>query len=81
MDAKYCLAAIPPTNEVLRDLGMFAFATSYLLSPGGRHSSAVMELLRLIERLEDLDTEVQGMISSPRPATKLLHYELQRWSL
>ena len=47
---------------------------------GGRHSSAVAELLRLIERLEELYTEVQGMISSPHLATTLLFDVSRRWS-
>ena len=42
--------------------------------------SAVAELLRLIERLEDLHTEVQGRISFPHLATALLFDVLQRWS-
>ena len=42
--------------------------------------SAVAELLRLIERLEEIHTEVQGMISSPHLSTKLLFDVSRRWS-
>ena len=66
--ARVRLAAIPSAEEALRDLGTFAFVASHLFSAGGRHSSAVAELLRLIERLEELHTKVQGMISSPHLA-------------
>ena len=47
----------------------------------GRHSSAVPELLRLIEMLKELHTEVQGMISSPHLATTLLFDVSRRWNL
>ena len=43
--------------------------------------SAVAELLCLIERLEELHTEVQRMISSPHLATTLLFNVMWRWSL
>ena len=42
--------------------------------------SAVAELLRLIERLEEIHIEVQGVISSPYIATTLLYDVLRRWS-
>ena len=70
--ARVRLAAIPSAEEALRDLGTFAIVASHLFSVGERHSSAVAELLRLIERLEELHMEVQGMISSPHLATTLL---------
>ena len=60
--AQVCLAAIPSAEEALRDLGTFAFDASHLFSASRRHLSAVAELFCLIERLEDLHTEVQGMI-------------------
>ena len=41
--------------------------------------SAVAKLLRLIERLEELHTKVQGMISSPHLAMTLLYDVLRRW--
>ena len=62
----------PSADEALRDLGTFAFVTLHLFYAGGRHLSAVAELLRLIDRLEELHTEVQGMISSPHLYTTLL---------
>ena len=51
---------------------MFAFVVSHLLSSGGIHSYTVDELLFLTDRLEEIHTEVQGMISSPQLATALL---------
>ena len=56
------LAIISSADEALCDLGTFAFAASHLFSVGSRHSSAIAKLLRLIKRLEDLHTKVQGMI-------------------
>ena len=60
---------------------MFAFFASHLFSAGGRHSSAVKELLCLIERLEDIHTKVQGIISSPQLSMTLLYDMSKRWSL
>ena len=59
------LAVILSADEALRDLGTLAFVTLHLFSVGGRHLSAIAELLHLIERLEELHTEVQGVISPP----------------
>ena len=75
------LAAIPYLYEVLRKLGTFAFVVSHLFSAGRQDSSAVAELIRLITRLEELHTEVQGIISSPRLATTLLLDVSWQWSL
>ena len=80
MAARIRLAAIPSADEALRDLGTFTFVASYLFSAGGRHSSAVADLLRLIERLEELHTKVQGMISSTHLSTTLLFDVSWRWS-
>ena len=80
MAARIRLAVILSADEALRDLGTFAFVTSHLFSVGGRHLSAVSELLRLIEKLEELHTEVQGVISSPHLATTLLYNVSRRWS-
>ena len=55
--------------------------TLHLFSAAGRHAAAVTELLRLIKRLEELHTKVQGMITSPHLATTLLYDVLRRWSL
>ena len=60
--ARFLLAAIPSADEALRNLGTFDFVASYLLSTGRRHSSAVVEILLPIEGLEELHTEVHGMI-------------------
>ena len=56
------LAAILYVDEALCDLGMFAFVVSYFFLEDGHHSSAIAELIFLIERLEDIHTEVQGVI-------------------
>ena len=58
MDAMVRLAIILSAYKELRYLGTFAFVASHLFSKNGRHSSAVAELLCLIERLEELHTEV-----------------------
>ena len=78
---RFCLDAIPSAEEALRDLGTSAFIVLHLFSVGGRTLSAVSELLRIIEILEDSHTKVQGIISSPHLATTLLIDVLQRWSL
>ena len=51
---RVCLATILSVEKALRDLGTFAFIASHLFSAGGRHSSTVTELLRLIEILKEL---------------------------
>ena len=56
------LAAILFAGEVLRDLGTFSFVASHLFYVINRHLSAVTELLRLIESLEDIQNNMQGMI-------------------
>ena len=68
-------------DEALCDLGTFAFVASNLFSTGGRHLSAVAELLRLIKSLEYLNTRVQGMISSSNLTTTLLYNVSQCWGL
>ena len=72
MSVMVCFTVMPSTEKVLRDLGTFAFIASHLFSAGGCHSSAVVYLLHLIDRLEELHTEVQGIISSSHLATILL---------
>ena len=64
--AQVCLATVPSADEALCNLGTFAFVASHLFSASQRHSSVVTELLRLIARLEEVHTEVQGVIYSPR---------------
>ena len=78
---RFRLAAMTCAEETICDLGTFAFVASHLFSTGGQHSSAVAELLRLIESLEELHTKVQGMISSPHLPTTLLFDLSRRWSL
>ena len=80
-DARVCLATIPSADEALQDLGTFAFIALHLLSAGGRNLSDVVELLRLIERPQELNTEAQGIISPPHLTTTLLYNVLRRWSL
>ena len=80
-DARVRLAAILSVEEALFDLGTFSPVASHLFSAGGRHLSTVTELLRIIERLEELHTKGQGIISSPHIATTLLFGVLQWWSL
>ena len=72
MDARIRLAAIPSVDKTIHGLGTFYFVDLHLLSLGGRHSSAVADILRLIERIEELHTEAQRMILSPHLATTLL---------
>ena len=79
--ARVRLATIPLAEEALRDLGTFSLVSLHLFSAGGWHLYAVPELLRIIERLEELHTEVQGVISSPHLATTLLFNLSRRWSL
>ena len=66
---------------MLRDRGMFAYFAFHLFSADGRHSSAIVDLLRLIKRPEDLHIEVRGIISYPHLATALLYDVSQRWRL
>ena len=75
------LVAIPPIEEALRTLGMVDFVASHLFSTGGWHSSAIAELLRVIEILEELHTEVQGMISPLHLSTAVLFDVSRQWSL
>ena len=56
MAARVRLAVIPSADKALRNLGMFAFFASHFFSARGRHISAVADVLRLIDTLEDLHT-------------------------
>ena len=47
----------------------------------GQHEAEVAELLFLIERLEELHTKVQGMITPPHLAVIVLFVVLSRCSL
>ena len=56
--ARVRLEAIPYADETLRNLGTLAFVDLHLLSTGGSHLSGVAELLRLVERLEEIQAEI-----------------------
>ena len=71
--ARSRLTVISPTDEALRDLGIFDFVALHLFYAGGRHTEVVAELLRLIERTEELHTEVQGVIKYPHLEATLLY--------
>ena len=57
---RFRLFTIPSTEEALRDLGMVDFVVSHLFSTVRLHSSAIMDILWCIERLEELHTECRG---------------------
>ena len=80
ISARVHLAVIPSAEKELCDLGMSAFVASHLFSAGRRNLSAVMDMLCLIKRLEEIHTKVQGMISFPHLATPLLYDVLRQWS-
>ena len=61
MAVRVRLSVILFADEAPRDLGAFAAVAAHLFSVGGRHSSAIAKILCLIERLEELYTEVYGM--------------------
>ena len=71
--ARVRLTVILSGDEALRDLGIFDFVALHLFYAGGRHTEVVAELLRLIERTEELHTEVQGVIKYPHLAATLLY--------
>ena len=80
MPVRVRLTIILSADEELCEPGTFAFVMLHLLSKGGRHLSAVNKLLHLIERLEELHTEVHWIISSPHLARTLLYDVLCQWS-
>ena len=67
------MACIPSADEALRDLSTFFFVLLHLFSAAGQHTSAVAELLRIIERLEELHIKVKEIITSPHLATTILY--------
>ena len=79
--ARVCMDVIPSADEVLCNLGTFAFVAFHLLSTGGGDAAAVADILRFIEILEEHQTEVQGMITRPHLTTALLYDVSRRWSL
>ena len=62
MAARVRLAVTLSMDKALRNLGKFAFVALHLFSAGMRHLSAVSELLRLIERLQEIHNKAQGVI-------------------
>ena len=59
-DARFRLDAIPSADKALHNLGTSNLFALYLFYVGRRHLSAITDLLRLIGRLEEIHTEVQG---------------------
>ena len=78
--AQFILVVSTSADEALHNLGNFAFVKAHLLSMGGRHTEEFADILSLIERLEEIQTKVQGMISSPHLVTTLLYNMSQRWT-
>ena len=62
MPMRVCLAVIPSADKALRNLRIFAFIEPHPFYPGGRHSSAIANILCIIERLEELHTKMQRII-------------------
>ena len=71
--AQVLLEVIPSADEALRNLGTFAFVALHIFSTVGRHVTAFMELLFIIEVLEEIHTEMQGIIKFPHLATTSLY--------
>ena len=68
----------PVRIQGAQQLSHVAFVALHLFYAGRRNLSDVAEILCIIERLEDIHTEVQGMISSLQLASILLYDVLQR---
>ena len=51
MAVRVLFVVFPSADESLRDICTFAFVASHLFSAGGHHSSAVFNILCLVERL------------------------------
>ena len=62
MAVRVRLVVIPSADKELRDLSTFAFVASHLFYAIGRHLSTVAEILCLVEKLEEIHTDVQGLI-------------------
>ena len=67
------MASIPSADAAIPGLVMFVFVALHLFSMGGSHSSAVSELLHLIDRLEEIHTKFQVMVTDPHLATTFLY--------
>ena len=74
------LAVISSADEAFRNLGTFEFLASQLFSTGGA-TCIIINGAPLIERLEELHTEVQVIITYPHLETELIYDVLQKWSL
>ena len=62
--ARVHLEVILSTDKALCDLGTFDLVVLHLFCEGGRYAAAAVEILRLIERLEELHRKGQGMVTS-----------------
>ena len=80
MAVRVSLSIVLSAYEAFRDLVTFAFVALHLFYAGRHHSSAVAELLRLIEILGEINTKVQGVVSSPYLATTLIYGVSRQWS-
>ena len=65
-------------DEALCDFGTFTFVALHIFSAEGQHVTAVAEILRLIEILEELHNKVQGVITPPQTVTTFLYDVLRR---
>ena len=65
--------------DVICDLVTFAFIVANLFTVGGWNAAVVADIPHLIERLEDLYKEVQGMITYPHLTTAILFDVSRRW--
>ena len=70
---------IPILDEVLRNLGTFALVSIHLFSAVGFHDVLIADIFRLIESLEELHTEVMGVITYPHLSKMLLFNVSQQW--
>ena len=67
-------------DDALCNMVTFSFVASHLLYAVGINVAAVADLLRLIESLEEIHTEVKGVITSPHLATTITNNVL-RWCI
>ena len=72
------LAAISSADEALRKLGNFDFVASHVFSADRRHAAVIVDMLRIIERLEELHNKVQGVIKHPYLETTL-PFDMSHW--
>ena len=62
---RVCLVAIPSAYEALCNLGTSFFVVSHFFYMGKHHMAAIMQILFLIGRLEEIHTKEHGMITYP----------------